>query len=98
MQQYNVTSTKIEERVSIFVKRSIKFSDIEKIQVRPIPSLVDEIAIVVIGKESILIPDTEDIFWDLATKFNLDSIFGNDWYAKAEDGQVFESKTPVNVV
>lgn len=61
-------------------------SNVRKLSIKRVPSLVDEIGIELEGTRKFLITERVEGFLDLANFLCLDELFGVLWYRDAEDG------------
>ena len=71
----------------LFRSRTIRFSDITRIEIKPVLSLADEIGVTVSAGQSIFFTDADRWFRKAARVMNFAKIFGADWYERVEQGE-----------
>lgn len=80
----------------IFRSVFIPFNEIKRIEVRQVASLVDELGVTIYGKDEMFFTDADHWFLDVANALRFAQLFGDDWYARAEHGEVLQHEGQLN--
>ena len=65
----------------------MKREDVSSITLKKVISLVDEIGLIISGNRNVFVTDAIPGFNELALWFDFATIFGEDWYARADAGE-----------
>lgn len=65
-----------------------------RIRLQPVVSLVDEIGLLLETDKIYFLTDARDGFIDIATFLEFEKLFGYNWYARAESGEILEWVKP----
>lgn len=76
--------------LTLFSSFIIKIDQIKSILIMKIPSLFDEICIVIKEENDYIITERLENFFIVAEILNLNNKFGINWYSEAESGKILE--------
>jgi len=72
--------------------RRLSINAVSIIEVRRIPSLYDELGLMLYSHvDAFCVRETDKSFQQLKSQFQLDKLLGSDWYQRAEAGEILRA-------